>query len=142
MSWRSSYLFCPECMNVYFANQIKPVVEHNSTAMACPNALCEGAYGLVTIDELMIKPIVLLNEAGYVTNYCCSGHELRDDATEYGYILFGRGIKIPYPPTGWKLETDRFGRACIRSEIPELVESISNLNKWVYELIETEEKGE
>lgn len=135
MSWRSSYLFCPDCRSVYFANQISPVFENGKTYWHCPNAMCASLSELATIDELMIEPIVKLNKKGYKTSYCCSGHGLRDHSSKYGYILFAKGIKIPSTPKGWNKETDGIGkRVCIRSSIDDLATSISNLNEWVNEL--------
>lgn len=65
MSWRSSYLFCPVCFNVYFANQIVPMWENGRPFMYCPSAMCSAHRELVTLDELMIKPIVKLNKKGW-----------------------------------------------------------------------------
>lgn len=131
MSWRSSYLLCPVCFNVYFANQITPTWENGRPGLHCPSAMCCGHGELVTVDELMIKPIVKLNKKGYGTRYCCSGHEMRDEYSGKGYILFNENYKFPSLPEGW--EEDAFGLrgTCIRSTTNELALSIANLNKWV-----------
>lgn len=137
MAWRSSYLFCPDCKSVYFANQISPIIESGRSYWRCPNAMCASLSELATIDELMIEPIVKLNKKGYKTSYCCSGHGLRDHSSKYGYILFAKGIKIPSTPKGWNKETitDSIRKCdCIRSSVDDLATSISNLNEWVNEL--------
>lgn len=135
MPWRSSYLFCPKCGNVYYANQITPVVNSGNYYQFCPNALCDAIGELVTLDELMIKPIVELNKKGYKTEYCCSGHDLRGPYDQNGYILFVPGIKLPSAPEGWDVERGEFGiRICIRSHIEDVGVSIANLNRWVKDL--------
>ena len=126
MSWRSSYLFCPVCFNVYFANQITPTWEYGKQFLYCPSAMCSGHRELVTIDELMIKPIVKLNKKGYRTLYCCSGHEMREKEDREGYIMFDDGYKFPSLPEGWREDG-----SCIRSTPDDLGLSVSNLNKWV-----------
>lgn len=83
----------------------------------CPKAGCEGS--VVEIDELMVPTIKLLNEKGYMTEYCCSGHvygnggsayicltelmtEVLDaeDKHQMRYIL----------PKSWNMEGDTFNR--------------------------------
>lgn len=132
MPWRSSYLFCPKCSSVYFANQIAPVVDNGSMHQYCPNALCDSPIELVSIDELMIRPIVELNKKGYRTAYCCSGHDLRGGYDQHGYILFAPGINLESAPSGWNLERDSIhNRVCIRSQIVDIAVTISWLNDWV-----------
>ena len=134
MAWRSSYLFCPECFNVYFANQIAPTWANGRQFTYCPNARCNAHMELVTIDELMIKPIVKLNKNGYRTRYCCSGHEMRREKEDRkGYILFDDKYKFSSLPEGWR-EDDSLLGTCIRSTTNDLATSISNLNKWVDKL--------
>ncbi len=129
MSWRSSYLFCPICFNVYFANQIAPMWENGKPHMYCPSATCVADRELATIDELMLKPIVKLNKKGYRTLYCCSGHEMREKADRKGYIMFYDKYKFPSLPEGWREDG-----CCIRATTDDLALSIKNLNKWVDEL--------
>ena len=131
MSWRSSYLFCPVCFNVYFANQITPMWENGRPFMYCPSAICNAHSELATIDELMIKPIVNLNKKGYRTRYCCSGHEMRDKYSEKGYILFDKNYKFSSLPEEWEEDAFALRGACIRSTTNDLALSIANLNKWV-----------
>lgn len=131
MSWRSQYLFCPKCFNVYFANQIAPTWETGRASLYCPSALCSGHGELVTLDELMIKPIVKLNKKGYRTRYCCSGHEMREKEDRKGYILFDENRKFSSLPEGWEDEGFSLRGTCIRSTTNDLALSITNLNKWV-----------
>ena len=134
MSWRSSYLFCPVCFNVYFANQIAPMWDNRGPSMYCPSAMCGAHRVLVSLDELMIKPIVKLNKKGYRTSYCCSGHEVREACDTKGYILFDDDYTFPSLPEGWADDEFSLRGTCIRSTTDDLALSISNLNKWVDEL--------
>ena len=57
---------------------------------------------LVKIDELYIAIIKLLNQKGYKTTYCCSGHIY--EKLPQSYILFGEGIKLPSLPEGYVID--------------------------------------
>ena len=50
----------------------------------CPKTSCNGY--IAEIDELMLPIIMLLNQKGYITEFCCSGH-IYDEAC-YPYITF------------------------------------------------------
>ena len=52
---------CLECGEIYTEKMAR-----------CPKASCYGR--VVEIDELMIPTIIALNDKGYVTDFCCSGH--------------------------------------------------------------------
>lgn len=135
MPWRSSYLYCPKCGNVYYANQIAPTINSGKYYQFCPNALCDAVGELVTLDELMIKPIVELNKKGYKTQFCCSGHDLRGLYDQNGYILFDQGIKLLSAPEGWGIEREATRkRICIRSHVDDVGVSIASLNRWVENL--------
>lgn len=69
--------------------------------------------GYTAIDELIAPVIQVLNQKGYTTKFCCSGHPLEDwlmrtSKTEEGYeksmapirshILFEDGITLPSLP--------------------------------------------
>ena len=54
---------------------------------------------LVEIDELYIVIIKILNQKGYKTAYCCSGHIYEN--LPQSYILFSAGIKLPYLPQNY-----------------------------------------
>ena len=131
MSWRSSYLFCPVCFNVYFANQITPMWENGKPYMYCPSAMCGAHKELATIDELMIKPIQNLNIKGYRTQYCCSGHERRRTYDRRGYILFDKKVKLTSLPELWEKDKLCINGTCIRSTTADLALSMKNLNEWV-----------
>lgn len=69
--------------------------------------------GYVEIDELIAPTIQVLNQKGYNTRFCCSGHPLDDtlvidSSTEKGYfkggfllesyIAFEEGVSLPFLP--------------------------------------------
>ena len=65
---------CLECNEIYVDKMER-----------CPKASC--GYGpVVEIDELMIPTIIALNDKGYETSYCCSGHFY--DKCSAPYIAF------------------------------------------------------
>lgn len=150
--WRSSYVMCPKCLNVYYASmiQIMPGEKH----FHCPNYACSGD-ALFAIDELMIPAIRSLNRLGYKTAFCCSGHHIMDERPEsdrYGYICFKGKYDFKTLPEGWYLDTKSIPvklidtRTCIRSGCDILAESIENLEKWLDGLpphyVVKSEKGE
>ena len=92
---------CMECYEVYRTN-----------LGYCPKVSCYGSE-VVEIDDLMLPIIIELNQKGYCTDYCCSGHAYVDNNAPY--ILFSNFMheifedgefeklceKLPEP---WKIE--------------------------------------
>jgi len=76
---------CMNCFKVYASTRKIP----------CGNC----GSNLVGIDELYIVIIKILNQKGYTTTYCCSGHIY--EKLPQSYILFGEGIKLPSLPQGY-----------------------------------------
>ena len=78
----------------------------------------------IDVDELIAPTIQILNQKGYTTRFCCSGHPLtghwlwRDAGAEEGYrkagaplmsyIAFEEGITLPSLPPGF-VERPRYG---------------------------------
>jgi hypothetical protein len=76
---------CTECFTPYDKKW-----HHN---LVCKNC---GSYGtLVEIDEIFLESIIILNKKGYKTNYCCSGHLIKEGAS---YIAFPLNIILPFLP--------------------------------------------
>lgn len=90
---------------------------YNGDLGMCPKANCEGE--VVEIDELMVPAIRLLNEKGYMTEFCCGGHIYDNGCTSYvlldslmSEILEDEDIaKIrELLPESWEIEFDSMGR--------------------------------
>lgn len=92
----SRYL-CLSCGEVYDSPRLNIT---NGFDIYCPKTNCYGE--LVEVDELMIPTIKTLNEKGYRTVMCCSGHYTKKNPL--AYIYFVEGIDIPSIPAGFKKE--------------------------------------
>lgn len=79
---------CLSCFKVYASTRKSP----------CGNC----GSNLVKIDELYIVIIKILNQKGYRTTYCCSGHIY--EKLPQSYILFGEGVKLPSLPEGYVID--------------------------------------
>jgi len=50
----------------------------------CPKTSCHGE--IIEVDDLMLPVIMLLNQRGYYTEFCCSGHVYEGSC--YPYVAF------------------------------------------------------
>lgn len=66
----------------------------------CINEECDGE--MFECDEEMIIPIEILNQKGYTTRFCCSGH--LNEKTCRGYIAFANGVELNSVPRGWFID--------------------------------------
>ena len=78
---------CLNCFEVYSNEYRYDRCDYNF----CPKLGCDGE--VVEIDELMIPVIKTLNEKGYCTEYCCSGHY--GDGYTNTYIKFSEWVELP-----------------------------------------------
>ena len=78
---------CLNCFEVYSNEYRYDRRDYNF----CPKLGCDGE--VVEIDELMIPVIKTLNEKGYCTEYCCSGHY--GDGYTNTYIKFNEWVELP-----------------------------------------------
>ncbi len=83
----------------------------------CPKVNCH--CDVVEIDELMLPAIKILNQKGYITEYCCAGHVYDDGCTTYVLlhslitdILGDEGINEikEILPKSWIMEIDNLCR--------------------------------
>ena len=78
---------CLNCFEVYSNEYRYDRRDYNF----CPKLGCDGE--VVEIDELMIPVIKTLNEKGYCTEYCCSGH--CGNGYTNTYIKFSEWVELP-----------------------------------------------
>ena len=119
----------------------------------CPKASC-GYDEVVEVDELMLPIIMELNEKGYATDSCCSGHFY--DKYNAPYIMFSDFVfenldneeleelfgNLPEP---WYIDEAAFqgGYFCIRARMldgmdrTEMHKYIVNLNVALLEFVDT-----
>lgn len=126
----SDILFCSECNTLFDKNYIK--LREDYGYYVCPNLECSGhnVSKIFEIDELMVYAIKTLNDKGYFTNYCCSGHSYNDTNYSSGYIQFSGESYIPDTlPELWSYDDNN----CIRA-YGNRFEYITNLNEWCKKL--------
>lgn len=98
-------------------------VMHKETFKLYHNDMNIVPDGYVEIDELIAPTIQVLNQKGYTTRACCSGHPLddclmRDSGTEAGYyetgipltsyIMFAEGITLPNLPPDFEANQNTY----------------------------------
>ena len=103
----------------------------------CPKTGCEG--NIVEIDELMLPIIKMLNQKGYITEYCCSGHVygngsssyicLREFVTEVLEENEINQIKEELPKS-WSMEIDQYNRLSFRHMIYAAYEQEYEVEKY------------
>ena len=88
------------------------------------------------VDELLIPAILLLNEMGYETKACCSGHLYYGE----GYIWFKQEYMLPEPEPPLVLDGEFIrwtshneGQDYFRNQ-SEIITQINALNKYVQDL--------
>jgi len=91
---------CMKCFEIY-----KPLYIKKNKITYCPKVKCFG--DVVEIDELFVLPIRILNQKGYKTKYCCSGHMI--DEYINSYISFDDNvINLPSLPKGFYLDDNDY----------------------------------
>ena len=108
----------------------------------CPKNNCIGE--VVEIDELMLPAIILLNQKGYKTKYCCRGHY--GDLEPSAYIKFQQDIELPTIPTGYSIckvfDDNTIRKTLPKMNIEELYRNALELEHWASSLPEHSELRE
>lgn len=119
---------CLNCYEIYDSNLV-PSSQECDYAF-CPKYSCIGE--VVEIDELLLPIIVKLNQKGYYTRYCCSGHYY--DNCPNCYIMFDEDVLLPNVPKGFILEEDNTIRRTYKNSgeniFLETLNTIKVLLKW------------
>ena len=111
----------------------------------CPKKSCDG--DVVEIDDDLVPVIVELNEKGYITEYCCSGHAGSEFVDPSTYIMFVPQVKKELfinLPAGFKLENAteddsvviraRYKASTVLRAHAKVAKGIAVLAKWVEKL--------
>ena len=102
-----SKLLCLKCGEIYDKDLISLTPNEYSF---CPKSSCIGE--VIEVDDMILHAIKILNDKGYITKYCCSGHA--ENKPPNGYIMFEDFINLESCPERFKFE-DRYGSTIIRS---------------------------
>ena len=105
-------LTCTTCWELYKGNN-----GNLKNGDECPKEECEGH--IATIDEMFLHSIVLLNEKGYRTRFCCSGHSLAGES-DRAYIMFEETVKqkdLAPLPGGFTFETSAVEHVVIQKAL-------------------------
>ena len=87
---------------------------------SCPIHGCDGP--VIEVDENLIPTIRMLNDKGYTTTYCCSGHpwtSVHVLGRAFAYIAFEGDInqsELAPLPKRWKFDKDSQTGVIIRAE--------------------------
>lgn len=121
-------LYCPHCGHVFRSDRLYAQVADGKVVYYCPSVECGSFINkLIEIDEMMAYPIMKLNQKGYKTRYCCSGHMMSPESRKYneGYILFDTVYEFPSIPRYWEYETWNDAEK-IHGEVSKLTSTIQN----------------
>jgi len=133
---------CLECFEVYGDEAMFKTKYDYDTEMYCPKKSCEGS--VIEVDELLLLSIKTLNQKGYITKFCCSGHV--HDSYPQPYIAFEDDIDLPNIPISFYREGN-----CIRKDYKfrkgnelllqkEILETAIDILSWVKKLPKLEEE--
>lgn len=118
----SKYL-CLSCGEIYSSEYLR--IDEYADFAFCPKSNCIGK--IVEVDELLLPTIKILNEKGYTTKYCCSGHW--SGQLPNGYIMFDEGIDVPNLPKGFIREVSGIDSITIRSDMARRKPTLNDFKK-------------
>jgi len=110
----------------------------------CPIIHC--GWKLIQIDENMIPIITTLNQKGYKTTNCCSGHQwsfnstMKAEEMSGAYIGFHPLVRITSAPDGWVIEEKEGGGYIIRDEGELSIQrnwGLLEKQQWMFQLCTT-----
>ena len=130
-------LYCPHCGRMFRADRLYAQIIDGRAAYYCPSVECSFYFNeLVEIDEMMVYPIEILNQKGYKTRFCCSGHMFSPANRMYneGYILFDNIYKFPSIPRYWKYEVFNDVES-INKQLSKLTSTIKNPFTYMNSLV-------
>lgn len=146
-------LMCPYCYEIHMINinkKIKYRIKNNNKIFASMkfNGICKYCHNhtdFVEIDGNIGKTIKSLNRKGYITKFCCEGHdkvENKNDRMYRAYIYFDNGTTYleyirKFLPDSWYIDQGDLndGKLIIRAkkDIP-LKKRIHDIQKMAKKL--------
>lgn len=96
---------CLTCFNEYNGDYLNLEKHEGLYNYRCPLCSC-GDLNVVEIDDLLLPIIKRLNQKGYITRYCCSGHEINHSPNTY--IAFNYDTVPDIIPKGFILEDENY----------------------------------
>lgn len=95
---------CLSCYNEFYKDGLN-LSQSDGYNYKCPLTSC-GDLNVVEIDDMILPIIKILNEKGYITEYCCSGHSYEDNTNTY--IAFNIETIPKVLPKGFILEGEQY----------------------------------
>jgi hypothetical protein len=137
---------CMECYEEYDIEALNGSLrdEYGDINYLCPKKNC-NEFAVVEIDDMILPIIRKLNQKGYITRYCCSGHSYDLESCNT-YIGFIDEDCVPQAlPKGFELEKPNgIGLVCIRKRYDdylgklelheEICKTMIDLIDWVNKL--------
>jgi len=123
---------CMSCFEKYDSRFLENINQYGE--IYCPKYDCHG--DIVELDELIAPTIILLNQKGYITKFCCSGHWYEMSSTPY--IFFYEDCVPDTIPESFKWDEHKEFNSTMRARYePNEVESkydwVFRVNKELYE---------
>ena len=131
----SMLCMCNVCHDLYSVKDIRFEPKDIWEVGECPKYGCYGT--LVEIDEMIAPMIRELNNKGYITDFCCSGHPGSTSCSSYSYISFKHAPESK-PPKFWFW--DKNNPKVLRAHKGSIYLRMYSLEKWVDELEESKVK--
>lgn len=96
---------CLTCGKEYYKEALNLSNATETYSYRCPSTDC-GDLGVVEIDDMIMPIIKVLNQKGYKTKFCCSGHYYENNTNTY--ISFDE-LTIPKIfPKGFAIENREY----------------------------------
>ena len=96
---------CLSCLNEFNKEELSFNDKYGNYRYKCPIKKC-SSYDMVEIDDLILPIIKILNQKGYKTEYCCSGHLTERDTNTY--IVFDKNTIPKIIPKDFILENEEY----------------------------------
>jgi hypothetical protein len=121
---------CMSCYERYDGKFLRDIRDFGE--IFCPRVDCHG--DVVELDELIAPTIILLNQKGYLTKFCCSGHWY--EYSSNAYIYFYEDCIPEAIPASFKI--DEHSKDVIRAryeanENESKYDFVIRINKELYE---------